>query len=40
MALSNWDAMAMNEEGAPIAARWRSRAGVEVEIYKNWILRP
>ena len=37
MALSNWDAMAMNEEGAPIAARWRSRAGVEVEIYKNWI---
>ncbi|MFT7880859.1 MAG: hypothetical protein ABXS91_10755 [Sulfurimonas sp.] len=37
MALSNWDVMAIDEEGYPTNGVFRSPSGVIVEIYKNWL---
>jgi hypothetical protein len=36
MALSNWDTMAINKNGKPIAGRFTTPSGVTLEIYKNW----
>jgi hypothetical protein len=37
MALSNWDALMLDEHGLPMSAFWKSDSGVGIEIYKNWI---
>lgn len=37
MALSNWDTLAVNEEGKSITGTFISPSGVVVEIYKNYI---
>lgn len=37
MALSNWDTWALTHEGKPCEGSFTSPAGVEVELYKNWL---
>jgi len=37
MAMSNWDLMAVDTKGNPTDGKFKSPAGVEVEIYKNWV---
>lgn len=37
MALSNWDTLAVNQDGDPVAGTLVSPMGVEVAIYKNWL---
>lgn len=37
MALSNWDTMAVDEEGKACDGVFKSPMGVEVCIYKNWL---
>lgn len=37
MALSNWDTLAIDHNNKPINGSIKSKRGVEVEIYKNWI---
>jgi|SRR3990172_460801 len=36
-ALSNWDTLALNEKGEPIAGGVITPAGVRAQFYKNWL---
>lgn len=37
MALSNWDTLAVDLKGRPVAGHFESPLGVKVAIYKNWL---
>jgi len=37
MALSNWDTLSIDHNSKPINGKIKSKMGVQVEIYKNWL---
>jgi len=37
VALSNWDTLALDQDGKPLGGAFASRSEVVVEVYKNWL---